>query len=367
MLHSFADRFGSTVRRSALIVAVGAVVVPAGAPAASARVPLRGVVLHSLWPSYSESDIDGELDLARAAGSTLVNVDVAWASLEVTGKGQLSDWYLSRLDRFVNGAAARRMKVVAVLWGSPCWASSAPDNLRNGCSLEWNPDSVTYPPSNPADYGDIAGLLTARYGTKLAGLEVWNEPNLAIDLFWSARDKVGAYAKLVRATYKRAKAGNPKVRVIIGALIRADVKFLRLLYARGIKGYYDAISLHTYGNELSRSKLDAFRRAQLRAGDSAPLWITEFGAPTTTRGIWRVTERGQAAEIKRSFLVLDCLRYVKGAALYNLRDTGTDRTNFLVNFGVLRYDLKPKLGWAALKTALKSRPSQADACKKARR
>jgi hypothetical protein len=367
MLRSFADRFGSAVRQSVLIVAVGAVAVLAAAPPASASVPLRGVVLHSLWPRFSDSDIDRELDLARAAGSTLVDVDVAWASLELSGKGQMSDWYLSRLDRFVNGAAARRMKVLAVLWASPCWASSAPNNVLNGCTQEWNGDSVAYPPSNLADYGDIVAWLTARYGTKLAGLEVWNEPNLATDMFWNASNKAAAYAKLVRATYARVKAVNPAVRVVIGALVRADTAFLRSLYARGIKGYYDAISLHTYGGELSLSKLNAFRAAQRRARDSAPLWITEFGAPTSTGGVWRVTERGQAAEIKRSFSVLNCLPYVKAAALYSLRDTKTDRKDYIANFGVLRFDLTPKLGWAALKTALKSRPRRAVACKNARR
>ncbi|MDX6666855.1 MAG: polysaccharide biosynthesis protein PslG, partial [Solirubrobacteraceae bacterium] len=116
-----AKRLRSRIRRAVLAVALVAVASMATAPAASARVPLRGVVLHSLWAQFSDSDADRELDLARNAGATVVRVDVAWASLEVKGQGQISDWYLRRIDRFVAGANARGMKVLMTLWASPCW------------------------------------------------------------------------------------------------------------------------------------------------------------------------------------------------------------------------------------------------------
>ena len=350
-------RVSARLRAGALVVALAAVAAVAMAPAASARVPLRGVALHSLWAQFSDNDMDRELDLARAAGSSLVRVDVAWASLEVKGKGQLSDWYLRRIDRFVNGASARGMKVVVTLWASPCWASSAPDDVKAGCGQDWNQGSVVYPPSNPADFGDIEGWLTKRYGTKLAALEVWNEPNLSIDMFWKASDRAAAYAKLVRGSYARAKFwGNPAVPIVIGGLVRPDIAFLKALYANGIRGFYDGVSIHPYGIELSTAKLNAFRVAQRSAGDSAPLWITEFGAPTSLNDGWKVTEAGQADAIKHDFGVLDNLPYVSSATLYSLRDTSTDRYDFISNFGVLRYDFSPKPGWAALQTALRWQP-----------
>jgi hypothetical protein len=354
-------------RQSALIVALAAAACLSASAPASARVPLRGVVLHSLWARFSDSDADRELDLARNAGATVVRVDVAWASLEVKGKGQISDWYLRRIDRFVNGANARGMKVVMTLWASPCWASSAPDDIKAGCGQDWNQGSVVYPPSNPADFGDIAGWLTARYGSGLAAVELWNEPNLGIDMFWKAGDKAGAYAALVRGAYPRAKAtGNPSVPLVAGALVRPDTAFLKALYADGIKGYYDGISIHPYGVELSATKLNGFRSVQRGAGDAAPLWITEFGAPTSLGGGWHVTEAGQVTAIKHDVAVLDGLTYVRGATLYSLRDTSTDRYDFISNFGVLRYDFSPKPGYAALQAALRSRAAAAS-CKTLRR
>jgi hypothetical protein len=229
--------------------------------------------------------------------------------------------------------------------------------VKAGCGQDWNQNSVIYPPSNPADFGDIEAWLTKRYGTKLAALEAWNEPNLGIDMFWKAEDKAAAYASLVKRSYSRAKFfGNPAVPIVIGGLVRADVAFLNALYAKGIQGNYDGFSIHPYGIELSSKRLNAFRAAQRSAGDSAPLWITEFGAPTSLNSGWKVTEAGQADAIKHDFGVLDALPYVSGASLYSLRDTSNDRYDFIANFGVLRLDFSPKPGWAALRTALRWQP-----------
>ncbi|MDX6668079.1 MAG: polysaccharide biosynthesis protein PslG, partial [Solirubrobacteraceae bacterium] len=133
MLRRDANSLRSRNSRSTLLIALAAAACLAAPAPASARVPLRGVVLHSRWAQFSDRDADRELDLARNAGATEVRVDVAWASLEVKGKGQISDWYLRRIDRFVAGANARGMKVLMTLWASPCWASSAPADVKAGC------------------------------------------------------------------------------------------------------------------------------------------------------------------------------------------------------------------------------------------
>ncbi|MDX6642202.1 MAG: polysaccharide biosynthesis protein PslG [Solirubrobacteraceae bacterium] len=350
-----ADIFRPAAHRAALALALTAATFFAAAQAATARVPYRGVVVHSLWAAYSDRDMVRDLDAARRAGSNTVRTDVAWASLEVRGKGQISQWYLRRMDRLVARSRARGMKVIMTLWASPCWASSAPASIKGGCKSEWNQESVIYPPSNPADYGDIARFITARYGTQLAALEVWNEPNLGIDMFFRAADKPAAYARILRAAYGPAKAGNPGVPVLAGALVRPDVNFLRALYANGIKGYYDGFSIHPYGVELSAARLNNFHNTQQANGDPTWMWVTEFGAPTSLGGGWHVTEKGQARQIKRDFRTLDRLRYVEGSTLYALRDSGRNRFDFIQNFGVLRANFSAKLGYKALRSALRRR------------
>lgn len=346
----------STSRRSCAALAgliVAALLVTAS-DASAARSQLRGVVLDALWSGTSDRDMRRELAISRSAGSNVVRVDVTWSSLETAGKNQLSQWYVQRLDRFMAGARRRGLKVIATLWSTPCWASSAPSSLKDGCAGAWWDRGVTvYPPSNDADYADAARFMTRRYGTKLAALEIWNEPNLGYDLFWKASDKAGTYAALVKAAYPAAKAGNRAVPVLAGALVRPDIRFLRTLYANGIKGYYDGISIHPYGIELTSAKLNAFHAAQRRAGDRSPLWVTEFGAPVGNFIGWRETPAKQAADIKKGFATLRRLRYVRAATLYSLRDTRNDPSDFTATFGVLYHNFSRKPSWAALVASLR--------------
>jgi hypothetical protein len=155
------------------------------APPAAASTDYRGVQLHSLW---SGSDMGRELDMARELGSNVVAVDVGWATLEQSGKGRINSTYVARLDSFVAGARSRGMEVIVGLWSTPCWASSAPEDLKQGCSGSWWDRGVNkYPPRDTRDFADIVRWLTARYGDDLLALEIWNEPNL--DQFWLAPDK----------------------------------------------------------------------------------------------------------------------------------------------------------------------------------
>jgi hypothetical protein len=303
--------------------------------------------------------MDRELDLAQQAGSNVVRIDVAWGSLEDRGKGQFSPWYTAKLDRFVAGAEARGMKVIAGLWSTPCWASTAPDSAKQGCTGDWWGRGVaSYAPSNPADFADIARWVTGRYGTKLAALEIWNEPNLASKQFLNAADQAGTYSTLLKAAYPAAKAGNPSVPVLAGAMSGTDQAFLAAMYANGVKGSYDAISVHPYADP-GFTKLAALRAVQQAAGDNTPIWATEFGWPTGTSTGWSVSETTQSANIKQAFADLDGLPYVQGATIYNLRDKGTNASESEDNFGLVRRDYSPKAGYEALKEALGAPPATA--------
>lgn len=345
-----------------------------GVPAQAASPEFRGVQLHSLWSDSSDQVLDRELDLASGAGANVVRVDVVWGSLETGGKGKYSPWYVAKLDKFVNGAAARGMKVLPMLWSSPCWASSAPQTAKLGCVGDWWDRGVgAYPPSDPADYGDAAGFLTGRYGDRLAALEVWNEPNLDTSFFWKTNDKAADYAGLLKAAYPRAKAGNAGVPVLAGAMAFADRPFLERLYAHGINGFHDGISVHPY-NETRHpadrwkaewkkfsllSGTESIREAQLAAGDNTPIWVTEFGWTTGSSSGWRVSEADQAQYVRDAFPVLGNLPYVKGAVVYNLRDKGTDPSSHEDNFGLVRRDFSQKPAYAALREALTGAPAAA--------
>lgn len=337
-----------------------------GSSTASAHVPLRGVGLHSLWFDSSSADVNRELDLSKQAGSTVVRVDVVWGSLETDGKGQINAAYLDKLDRFVAGASARGMTVLATLWSSPCWASAAPETLKLGCRGDWwNRQVGNYPSRDPQDYADIAKWIVNRYGTKLAALEVWNEPNLGSS--WQALDKTGDYVDMLRATYRAVKSIRTDVPVLAGALSFSDRDFLEGLYAKGMRGFEDGVSVHPYNewrapDDLWRPQfakyaflpgLASMRDAQLAAGDGAGgLWLTEFGWTTANGERWGVTEAQQADFVGKAFDLIEGLDYVKAAAVYNLRDKDTDPASFEGNFGLVNRDFTPKPAFAALTAAL---------------
>lgn len=353
-------------RRGALAAVMLAFVALLAVPAFAAARPAHvGFQVHALWYERSTGEMQRELDLIKDLGADTVRVDVGWSSLESDGKGKLTGWYIDKLDLFMQEASARELKVVATLLSTPCWASSAPESLKQGCAgTWWNRNVQNYPPNNPADFGAAAGFLTARYGTQLAALEIWNEPNL--ERFLVSPDPASAYAALVKAAYPAAKAGNPSVPVLAGSLAAADRPFLDQLYARGIKGHYDGISAHPY-NEW-RDPYDRWqaqwrkytflpgiewlREAQVTAGDSTPLWLTEFGWTTCSGASWCVGENQQADYLVKAFQILETLPYVLGATAYELRDGTTDPADFEGNWGVVLQDFTPKESYGAVRAQL---------------
>jgi hypothetical protein len=303
-------------------------------------------------------DVDRLADL----GVNVARADVGWSSLQGSGPDTFAAWYVERLDAFVAAASARGIKVIATLTETPCWASSAPASLKQGCAGDWWERGVQdYSPLDPRDYGRAAGFLTARYGTKLAALEVWNEPNLSYELLGPAATKPARYAALVRAAYGPAKRGNARVPVLAGATAYADVDFLRAVYAAGIRGRHDGISIHPYSDgrgpasEAAPARLEfgpgirSVRAAQVAAGQPKPLWLTEFGF-TACRWCGSLTQ--QATLIADTTRAIPQFTFVRGATLYQLRDTATLPESWEDNFGLLRQDFTARPAYAAFRSAV---------------
>lgn len=353
-------------RAAAALAAALAILASASlAPAAFAAPAYRGIQLHSMWSDTSTAGVQTELNAAQDLGANVIRLDVGWSSLETQGKGQLSQWAVDKLDSIINGADARGMKTIVTLMNTPCWASSAPDSVKQNCAGSWWDRGVTaYPPSNPQDYADMARWVTARYGTRLAALEVWNEPNPSQD-FWKSSDPAGDYVKLVKATYPAAKAGNADVPVLAGALAAADVPFLQQLYADGMKGSYDGISVHPYNewrdpSDLWQEQWKEYtflpgmrwvHQTQVANGDNTPLWATEYGWSTCTGMRMCVSRDQQASYTAESTQLIANESYVKGYTIYDLRDEGTSSTTMNDNFGLVDHNYQPKPSYAALKSA----------------
>ncbi len=356
--------------RRVLVALTASLALVAAAPAAAGAEQLHGAAVHSLWSGSSTADWTRELDMLADAGGNAIRLDLSWSSIETSGKGNYASWYVDKTDAVLAAAQARGIKVVATLWSTPCWASSAPDTLKQSCAGAWWDRGVDrYPPSNMSDYGDAVAFVAKRWGSKLAALEIWNEPNLPDQYTLHSPDPAASYAQILKAGYPRAKAEAPSLPVLAGALSGSDGDFMQRLYSLGIKGNFDGFSIHPY-NEwrdpddpwLAEWRKWSFLKGPVWIheilgdhgdGDKG-VWFTEFGFSSCKPGgdRWCVDQAQQAEYTKDSFRIARTFSFVKAALVYNLRNKGTDPTDREDQFGLLNRDFSPKPAFATFREAM---------------
>ncbi len=250
-----------------LAVAAGGAIAPSSA----------GAALYGTQGLAGGEGLGARLDFAKRAGSQVVRISAAWQDLEPSAQGQRDPAAVAALDELVAGAAARGMRTVLVLTGTPCWASTAPAELRGDCrGPDANRSAVTrYKPADPRSAVPIATFLAGRYADRLAAFQIWNEPDQANEKYWAGPNKVATYVALVKTLYGPLKQAAPNVPVLAGSFVGKDGRWLKAMYAAGAKGSYDGLAVQFYGPTLYG--LRNTRAVQLFHGDRTPLWLTEFG------------------------------------------------------------------------------------------
>lgn len=328
--------------------ALAACLVAAAPAPASAAPAWRGVQITKVLPGMDPAYIDDQLDLAKRLHLNTVRSEVEWSLLEPDVKGAYDQALLGTVDHLVAAATARGLKPTLLVEVTPCWASAYA--AKDCASAKSRETAGTYPPAQPSDYADVVGFLTARYAGKLAAIEVWNEPDHADEFYFAGRDKPQRYAALLKAAHAAIKAADPGTLVLGGSLVGANGNFLRALYEEGIKGHYDALSVHYY--DLVLASLRAIRQVQRAHGDTKPLWLGEFGwtscAPKLRRqgGHTCVTPARQGANLVDIFRALHGTSWVSGAIVFGLYDTRQ------YDFGLTDEAFKPKRSFTRLADAL---------------
>ena len=330
--------------------------------------PLIGVQLHPFFDDQTPATVTRELDLAASTGSQVVRADVNWSSLQIEGP-RAEPGYAERIDGFLAQARERGLGVILTVVSTPCWASSAPESLKQGCSGRWWQRGVTsYPPADPGTLADVSAYIARRWGAGLAALEIWNEPNY--ELFLESDEPARDYGRMLRATYPAVKRERPDLPVLAGSFAEADEDFLEQLYDDGgIRGSYDGMAWHPYTHPNSpRAPEDeagtqkafadgaaALRRIMRRNGDErAELWATEAGATTCREGIDErcVDAATQARWIRDYVEVAREVPGLRALVIYNLRDKGTNPDDVEHGFGLVRRDFSPKPALDAFRSAV---------------
>jgi hypothetical protein len=168
---------------------------------------------------------------------------------------------------------------------------------------------------HPQQFARACAHVAKLWGPYLAAIEVGNEPNFTL------AHSVG-YVSVLRATYPVIKLVAPDLPVLAGALAYASGDDLKAMYAAGLHGYFDALSVHPYtDNEPPGWMGDGhcahsfacglpwLHELMVENGDGdKQLWVTEMGWSTQKYPNWvgvserqRATYMRQVGEMTRSW------------------------------------------------------------------
>ena len=218
------------------------------------------------------------IELVAQAGFAWVKQQVRWDEIE----GVRGAYAWKCIDDVVDRAYSRGLNVLLSVTTAPRWART------------W-----TAGEPGPPDADLLATFLinmAARYKSKLHAVEVFNEPNLAIE--WGDHLNPGYYVQILIAASQAIKRVDPNIMVISAGLAPTrwndwgaaidDLEYMRLI-GRDAAYYADCIGAHL--NDSTSSPLapgspleqlvTGYRQL---ASESKPVCLTEFGIATPVNG-----------------------------------------------------------------------------------
>ncbi|NBD34898.1 MAG: cellulase family glycosylhydrolase, partial [Chloroflexi bacterium] len=164
--------------------------------------PGYGINLHIWWDPWAA--VRRDWHLVQDAGFTWVKQRLAWQDIEGAGPG-VYEW--AAADRIVAEAEEAEVALIFRVDHPPAWAAPDPEEDATG----------PIPPVDVAAFGDFCHTLADRFRGRVAGYQVWNEPNLAREWGGQVPDP-GGYTQLLRACYVGIKRADPEALVISAGL-----------------------------------------------------------------------------------------------------------------------------------------------------
>ncbi len=287
--------------------------------------PITGVHTR-LTDEVEEWKIKRSLELVRQMGAPWIVEFFPWAYYQ----GSDGDIAWEHPDQVVNHAHAQGLKVIARIGLTPDWARPPDTPLTYLDADAYN------------DFAAFAAAFAERYRGKVDYLVIGNEPNLSYE--WGYRPTTAEdYVDLLKVVYPAAKAANPDMQILAGALAPTlepegspwglnDLQYLAQMYEAGAAHYFDGLAVHAYGltfpadadpdpDILNFRRIELVREVMVNAGDGdKSIFITEAGWNDHPR--WTMAVRpGQRIQY-----TLDALRiaeekwpYVEMLAIWSLR------------------------------------------------
>jgi len=194
-------------------------------------------------------------------------------------------------DQVVAHARNQGVSVVARLGWTPEWAQPETAEIET---------TLTYlDPSAYDAFARFVATFAARYRGRVDHVIIWNEPNLSFEWGYRPVDPA-AYVALLQAVYPLAKAANPDLVILAGALAPTlespgslaglnDLLYLQEMYQAGASPFFDALAAHAYGLQsppeadpapdvLNFRRVELLRQIMVTHGDAEkPIYVTEAG------------------------------------------------------------------------------------------
>lgn len=234
------------------------------------------------------------IEMVANAGFRWIRQEFPWEDIEIHGPGDFIDrrhdpprssW--EKYDQIVDLAEAHDIQIIARLSNPPAWSRAA-----------GNEAGPFAPPDDLDAYGDFVETVVRRYQGRIHYYQIWNEPNIYPE--WGEQPvSASNYVNLLRVGYTRAKAVDPDVVIISGALAATieldryphgltDAIFLQQMYDAGAAPYFDVLAMQGYGlwsgpydrrmqpRVLNFSRPLYIRDVMVRNGDAhKPIWLSE--------------------------------------------------------------------------------------------
>jgi hypothetical protein len=261
----------------------------------------------------------GEMDLLAEAGFRWIRMDFTWADIEKS-KGHFE---FAAYDRLVKNCEDRNIRVLALLaYTNPLYDQNLSPHTDEGI----------------AGFTAWTVALVNHFQGKGILWEMYNEPNGG---FWKPQSDVNAYIKLALAVGKAIKSAAPRELYCGPALSGTDGGWLEPCYKAGLLNYWDAVTVHPYGDEPPEGRAPHYRGSfallerYCPAGKTVPLLSGEWGYTVT-----RVNPETQGKYFARQML-FNLLSGIPLSIWYDWRDDGPDPKDGEQNFGLVRNAYHP--------------------------
>lgn len=293
-------------------------------------------------------------DVARMAGTVeTLRMPIFWFECEP----ERGKYDFAQVDREVREAAARRIRVLPFVYGTPSWLGRQEEAPLSGRALgEWK---------------RFLRVLVARYGPRgslwagdarpapIHRWQIWNEPNFR--LYWAPKIEPAGYAKLLRASATAIRKADPGAKIVLAGIapvgygMKTWVFMRRLLAVPGVRRDFDFAALHPYSATIPELdyQLEKVRAAMVAGGAGAkPLIVTEFGVAShgDYPSAFVEGEEGQARFLREAYERLLAMRlrwHIAGAYWYTWQDELKPDRNcaFCQGAGLLRLNGTAKPAW----------------------